>query len=495
MNGYIIIISIVVAMGGFVYGVDSGIIATTLGHKTFAVYMFGPTATNAALKGAIVSLYNAGQAVGTFGSGYSADRFSRRWTICAAGLLATIGAALQASAQEVGMMIAGRFVAGAACGIILSVVPVYIAEVSPPKDRGFIVGLQGMMISIGFLVANWVGYAGDFARGNAQWRIPLAMQMPGAILLAIGCIFIPYSPRWLIEKERYEQAQQVILRLHGDQGENFIAQEFIQIKDQIALEREGRSTNFLVACQKLFSRQYIRRTSTACFILSMGQLSGSTVIQNYQSIFYATVGYTGRTSLLISGIYGFMGVFGQIAYMLFVADKWPRTRTLWTGSAFLCIMISILMALSSQYPAGTTNQSGPRAAIAFIFIYSFGYALFFNAMVWVVPVELFPFFLRSSGLGLAVFSKAVTAIVLAQISPLALQNVGWRYYALFIATNFAAAFVYFFWLPETKGRSLEDIAELFGDVLATERLDEIQHGDEKDPNALNVTAKHVESAA
>ena len=120
----------------------------------------------------------------------------------------------------------------------------------------------------------------------------------------------------------------MILRLHGDQGSDFVAQEFTQIKDQIALERHGRSTNFLVAFKDLFSRRYIRRTSTACFILIMGQLSGSTVIQNYQSIFYATVGYTGRTSLLISGIYGFMGVFGQVAYLLIVADRWPRTRTL-----------------------------------------------------------------------------------------------------------------------------------------------------------------------
>jgi hypothetical protein len=136
-------------------------------------------------------------------------------------------------------------------------------------------------------------------------------------------------------------------------------------------------------------------------------------------------------------------------------------------------MVSILMALSAQFPTGTTNQDGPRAAIGFIFIYSFGYAMFFNAMVWVVPVELFPFFLRSKGLGLAVFSKAVVAIVLAQITPIAIQNVGWRYYALFIATNFAAAFVYFFFLPETKGKSLEEVAELFGDTLATEKLGDI----------------------
>lgn len=212
----------------------------------------------------------------------------------------------------------------------------------------------------------------------------------------------------------------------------------------------------------------------------MGQLSGSTVIQNYQNTFYAAVGFTGRTALLISGVYGIMGVVGQVIYLVAVADKWPRTRTLWVGSIFLCVMISICMALSAQFPAGTTSIAGPRAAIAFIFIYSCGYAVFFNAMVWVVPSELFPFFLRTKGLGLAVFSKSVVAIVLAQITPVAIQNVGWRYYALFIATNFAAAFVYYFFLPETMGKSLEEIAELFGDAIATEQPGDIDSVEKED---------------
>jgi hypothetical protein len=185
-----------------------------------------------------------------------------------------------------------------------------------------------------------------------------------------------------------------------------------------------------------------------------------------------------------------MGVIGQIIYLVFVADKWPRTRTLWIGSLFLCVIISICMALSAEFPAGTTNPTGPRAAIAFIFIYSCGYAVFFNAMVWVVPSELFPFFLRSKGMGLAVFCKAVTAIVLSQITPIALQNVGWRYYSLFIATNFAAAFVYFFFLPETKGKSLEEIAELFGDTLATERLVDIDVGGKVE--VIHQESKHAE---
>jgi hypothetical protein len=156
-------------------------------------------------------------------------------------------------------------------------------------------------------------------------------------------------------------------------------------------------------------------------------------------------------------------------------------------------MISIIMALSSEFPAGTKDPSGPRAAIAFIFIYSFGYALFFNAMVWVVPVELFPFFLRSKGLGLAVFCKAVVAIVLAQITPIAIQHVGWKYYSLFIASNFVAGGVYYFFLPETKGKSLEEIAELFGDVLATEQLEDIDTSG-KEGMMVRGEASHVEAA-
>jgi len=223
----------------------------------------------------------------------------------------------------------------------------------------------------------------------------------------------------------------------------------------------------------MFSRRYVRRTCTAAFIVAMGQLSGSSVIQNFQSSFYATVGFTGNTSLLISGVYGMMGIIGQIFYLCVVADRWPRSRTLWTGSLVLSAMIAVCMALSSQYGKVGSNQAGARAAIGFIFIYSACYAVFFNAMIWVVPSELFPMFLRSKGLAFAVFCKAVVAIVLSQITPLALAAVSWRYYSLFIATNLAAALIYFFFLPETGGKSLEEIAEVFGDSLAAEHLGHI----------------------
>ncbi|TKX19973.1 high-affinity glucose transporter-4 [Elsinoe australis] len=466
-------IASIAALGGFIYGVDSGIIATTLGHDTFKVYMFGPARANASLTGAIVSTYNAGQAVGALSTGWLADKFSRRWTIFLSGVLAILGAALQAGAVNVEMLIVGRTIAGIGCGMILSAVPIYLAEITPPKQRGFVVGLQGVAISLGFMAANWIGYGGAFAVGDVQWRVPLAMQIPGPILLVIGCFFIPYSPRWLSKNERYEEAERVLHKLHGKGLTDLVQQEMIQIRDQIAFENSQQSPGWIAAVGRLFSRRYLRRTMTATFIITMGQLSGSSVIQNYQNIFYATVGFTGNTSLLISGIYGFMGVIGEIIYSLFVADKWPRTTTLWSGSLVLSTLIAICMALSAQFGVRGSNPDGARAAIAFIFIYSASYAVFFNSMIYVVPSELFPYSLRSKGLAFAVFVKAIAAIVLSQITPVAIQQVGWRYYSLFIATNAAAAVIYFFFLPETGHKSLEEIAELFGDTLATEHIGEI----------------------
>lgn len=109
---------------------------------------------------------------------------------------AVVGAAIQAGALHVSMMILGRFIGGIACGALLSIVPTYISETAPLGKRGFFVGINGFMITIGFAIANWIGYAGGFAPGDVAWRVPLAMQIPVPILLTVGAFFMPFSPRW-----------------------------------------------------------------------------------------------------------------------------------------------------------------------------------------------------------------------------------------------------------------------------------------------------------
>lgn len=158
--------------------------------------MFGPSTTNNPLLGAIVSSYSAGNVIGGISSGAINNTFGRRFAMTLASVLAIIGALFQTVSNGVTLMIVGRIIAGLATGVLLSTMPIYISEISPPRLRGRLVGIQGMVDAIGFFLANWVGYGGGFAKGNAQWRIPLGMQIPGAVILLVLTQFLPQSPRW-----------------------------------------------------------------------------------------------------------------------------------------------------------------------------------------------------------------------------------------------------------------------------------------------------------
>lgn len=158
--------------------------------------MYGPSLDNAPLRAGIVSGYYAGYAFGSGASAYTMDKISRRWTLLLGALISLCGAILQAAAQNPAMMIVGRAMSGFSCGMVYPTAPVYLAELSPPENRGFLVGLKGLMNTLGFFAAGWIGYAGSFAQGDLQWRVPLATQAPPALLLAIFTIFLPYSPRW-----------------------------------------------------------------------------------------------------------------------------------------------------------------------------------------------------------------------------------------------------------------------------------------------------------
>lgn len=185
------------------YGIDTGIIASTIAQTTFKLYMYGPSMDNVSVRAGIVSGYYAGYAFGSGGSAYCMDKLSRRWTLLFGACVSVAGAVLQTAAVNPAMMIVGRAFSGFSTGMVYPTAPVYLAELSPPENRGFLVGLKGLMNTLGFFVAGWVGYAGSFAVGELQWRIPLATQIPPALCLAIMTFFLPYSPRWCKSLRRH----------------------------------------------------------------------------------------------------------------------------------------------------------------------------------------------------------------------------------------------------------------------------------------------------
>lgn len=149
-------------------------------------------------------------------------------------------------------------------------------------------------------------------------------------MLLIGSLFIPYSPRRLLSQNRLEEARVVLERMHGRSAEDrgFVDHEMIEIQEQITLERSHNSIGlFKGFFLQLFSQQYRWRIFLSCFVMTLAQFSGVNVLQSFQSIFYGTVGFTGRWALLVSGIYGFMGLIGQVLNMPFIAGLAPPSLT------------------------------------------------------------------------------------------------------------------------------------------------------------------------
>lgn len=265
------------------------------------------------------------------------------------------------------------------------------------------------------------------------------------------------------KKERYDEAKKVMYSLHGHRGAEVIESEFTEMCDQIRHEAQSKNVRNFV---NLFTKRFLRRTLLACLIVNMMKLSGSNIIQNYQSLMYNSLGYKGQTVLLIGALYGFMAVIGQIINVFFVADHWTRRATVIPGSFTLAILLAILTALSKMYP-DDRNPDGSRAGVAFIFLFAFAYSFYFNSVNWVLVAEIFPLDLRGVGVGFAVFTQAITAIWLSYAASLAFDAIKWKFYFVFIVCNVFAGTIYYFFLPETRFLSLEEVAAQFGDEIVT----------------------------
>jgi MFS family permease len=201
------LIAAVAALGGLLFGYDTGVIS---GALLFIRQVMDLSAT---LQGIVVALALAGAAIGASVAGLLSDRVGRRGVILGAALLFIAGAFLSAAAQEIIVMLIGRFLIGLAIGVASMLTPLYLAEISPARERGAIVSLNQLCITVGILVSYLVGYA--LAEYSDGWRWMLALGAVPGIVLAIGMLILPESPRWLAGHGQTHDAEIVIRRLRG----------------------------------------------------------------------------------------------------------------------------------------------------------------------------------------------------------------------------------------------------------------------------------------
>ncbi|KAF8440307.1 sugar transporter [Boletus edulis BED1] len=446
----------------------AGIIASVITLDRFTSFFHNPSP---AIIGAVVSTFNGGCFFGAMGAAWTNDKWGRKRTIQFGAIWALSGCAMQAGAPNLACLLAGRIFAGVAIGILSMTVPLYNTEIAPPKVRGFMVGLNQQMIGIGFIVANWVGYGCSFLTGNVSWRLPLGFQIVPAGLLLIGVQFLPYSPRWLLEMNRDDEAREVVYKLHGidtPEAKTAADKEFTEMRDQIKADALVRSRNI---SHLWATPAMLRRTLVAVGVQVFGQFTGINAINYYGPQIYEALGFTSSQSLLVQGIYGAVGPVANLFFIAFILDWIGRKKPLIVGAGSFVVLYSILAALVASFPPGEAqNLSAQKAAIATIFLMSIMFSLSFGPVSWVLASEVFPTRTRSIGTSVATCANWLFNVLISETSPIGMANVGWKFYLLFVFLNAVDLILIVIFFPETKGKSLEEMGVVFGDEVDAKQV-------------------------
>ncbi|KAI5287244.1 hypothetical protein KEM54_006126 [Ascosphaera aggregata] len=343
------------------------------------------------------------------------------------------------------------------------VVPLYQAELAHPSIRGRVTALQQFMLGIGSLFASWIGYA-CFVRmaddNHLQWRLPLALQIVPAGILALLIMLFPESPRWLIDHDREERGLETIAKLHahGNVQDPWVQEEFHRIKAAIAYEHEHEASSY---AELFVNKSCFRRLFLATSLQGSIQMTGVSSIQYYSVTIYGMMGFTTAETLKYQGINSIIGLLGQ-ALCVLIIDYTGRRWVLIGGNICNCVMFIIATVLLAEYPPETNdNRSAAWGFIAVTWIYNFSFSAFCGPLSWIVPAEIFDTRTRSKGVSLATMTSFAFNTMIGQVSPRAMDKVGYKFYILFIVCNATNALWFWYLLPETGGMPMEDMNYLF----------------------------------
>jgi len=451
------LLACIIGSGGVLFGYDQGIIGSTLAQTDFRA-KFNPSSAE---EGGIVSSFSGGAFCGAAIAGYTSNRLGRKKTIMLGALIALVGCALQTGAVNIAMLVVGRLIAGLAIGILTMVVPLMNSEMASPARRGLMAGLLQQMLSFGYVMANWIGYGTSFINGSAQWRIGLGMQCVWAVLLFLGMFFVYESPRWLVYRNRNEEAKAILHKLHyNGENEAWVEAEYSDIVAQHNFDMQSKKATIV----DLFrTRPMFKRTALAVGIQYMTQMTGINVINYYGPQMYDALGYTDNDKLLINGLYGIIGPIVCAFALFFLVDRFGRKPLLLIGTVVCMVAMIAEAVIQKNYPRESPNKAAHKAGVAMIAIFSIGFSFSYGPISWIYSSEIFPNRIRHIGVAVATCGSWSANVLFGQTGSLGINQLGWSYYIAFAAFNAFNFVVILMFLPESKGVSLEAMSEVFGD--------------------------------
>ncbi len=427
------------ALGGLLFGYDTGVIS---GAELFIRNDF--VLSTFALE-VIVSGVLAGASVGALAGGRLADLYGRRKLLIATAIIFAVGAILCTAAPSVPILVAGRIIVGLGIGLSSSTVPVYISEVAPAEARGWQVSLFQLAITVGILLA----YLVDFAFAQIQsWRWMFGMALLPAAIFGLGMVFLPESPRWLLGSGQLEKARATLARVRGTAD---VARELSEIEQSLAHSPErGRLSDLLAPSLR------------PALVVGIGlavfqQITGINTVIYYAPVIIQSAGISSASGAILAtaGI-GLVNVLMTIVSMRLV-DRAGRKPLLLTGIAGMGVTL-VLLAL--VFRSGNHTPAMAWLAVISMMAYVASFAISLGPIFWLMISEIYPLKIRNSAEGVAATFNWGSNMIVALTFLTLVERLGpsWTF-TLYGLCTVAAWIFSFYFVPETKGRTLEEIEE------------------------------------
>ncbi|KAL3437993.1 hypothetical protein BDV09DRAFT_183183 [Aspergillus tetrazonus] len=462
-----------VSIGGIIFGYDTGQISGFLEMDNFKRrfgqrQLDGTYAFNNVRSGLIVSMLSIGTLLGALMAGPLADRLGRKWSIAFWCIILHVGLVIQISSPHPKwyQFMMGRFVTGFGVGACSLLVPLYQGETSPKQIRGAMVCSYQLFVTLGIFVAYCINYGTEGMSNSASWRIPLGITFLWALLLGIGIIFFPESPRYDFRHGRADKARQTMSKLYGvPQNHRAIIEELTEIREQ--LEAESASKGGFHGWIEMFQgpRMFYRIT-LGIVLQALQQLTGANYFFYYGTTVFNGAGISNVfvTQMILGGVN-----FGTTFFGLYVVEHFGRRKSLVTGGIWMFVNFMVFasvghFSLNVENPSATPGAG--KAMVVFACLFITGFATTWGPMIWAIVAELYPSRYRAKAMAMATASNWLWNFLIGHretrfFTPFITGDIDFAYGYVFAGCLFAAILIVYFFVLEGKGKTLEEMDMMY----------------------------------
>ncbi len=444
-------------------GFDGSLFGGLTANKQFLAFFHG--SNNGIWAGLVSAMYQIGGVCALPFVGPGVDTWGRRGGMFIGGFLIIMGTVITGTTirnASVHQFMGGRFLLGFGVSFVSSAGPIYVVETAHPAWRGIATAYCNCFWFTGSILASGAVRGGLDLVGNKSWQLPVWLQMVFPGLICLFCFLIPESPRWLYVHNKREKAVAVLTKWHG-----YGNPDSVWVKLQLSEYEEFLNTNgtdkSIWDYRALFNTRSSRyRIACNCIFAIFAQWAGNGVLSYFLPAVLTTAGYTDSiTQANINLGYACFQFVFALTGAAFVDRLGRRPLMLFSMAGCCVVWIGMTTATGLFANSGNTNSSAAKATVAMIFIFGAVFSVGLTPLQALYPVEVLSFEMRAKGMAFSSLAVNAGGLLNQFAWPVSLKAIGWKTYIVFVVWCAVQWVVFYFFLPETKGRTLEELDLIF----------------------------------